>query len=159
MLLRGWKQIAAYLKCGVRTAERWHHELQLPVIRIRESSVSPVMAESEMIDEWIRGRLKSGQPHHASLPFFNHQQGIELQKNAAEFVSAEIGLGCRFADLASCTKDENLRTRRVNAARKAYDVAKRTIYKPRLLEEAERLRLLPELTNLQSILEELGQEF
>jgi hypothetical protein len=112
-----------------------------------------------MIDEWIRGRLKSGQSHHPSLPFFNHQQGIELRKNAAEFASAEIGLGCRFADLASCTKDENVSIRCVNAARKAYDVAKRTIYKPRLLEDADRQRLLPKLTNLQSILEELGQEF
>lgn len=117
MLLSGWKQIAAYMKAGVRTVQRWQNELQLPVVRIRDGVVSPVMAESEKIDLWIRER--SSNFHPRVLPQSYRDQEIALRKNATEFAHVEISLGFRFTDLASSSGDRDISVRRVKAARKA----------------------------------------
>jgi hypothetical protein len=39
---------------GVRTAQRWHLELQLPVQRVKASSRSPVFAFKLELDYWTR---------------------------------------------------------------------------------------------------------
>lgn len=58
MLLTGWKQIANYLQCGVRTAQRRERN-GLPVRRPVPGDRSPVYAESADIDAWLRsGRLR-----------------------------------------------------------------------------------------------------
>jgi phage terminase Nu1 subunit (DNA packaging protein) len=48
-LLSGWKQIAAYLKQGVRTIQRWE-VLGLPIHRIRGGG--QVVAFAEELDAW-----------------------------------------------------------------------------------------------------------
>lgn len=58
MLLTGWKEIAKYLRCGVRTAQRRERN-GLPVQRPVPGDRSPVYAESAAIDAWLhRGRLR-----------------------------------------------------------------------------------------------------
>jgi hypothetical protein len=54
VILSGWKEIAHYLDCGVRTAQRWEAE-GLPVKRptARRNHRGPVLAESEAIDAWV----------------------------------------------------------------------------------------------------------
>lgn len=59
VLLSGWKEIASHLRCGVRTAQRWAAN-GLPVQRVGSGPRAHVMADSELIDRWIRhgGRLQ-----------------------------------------------------------------------------------------------------
>lgn len=53
MILWGWKEIAKYLGCGVRTAQRWEKE-GLPVRRPVPGKRAHVVTESEQLDLWVR---------------------------------------------------------------------------------------------------------
>jgi uncharacterized protein YukE len=67
-----WKDIAKYLGKGVRTVQRWEHELELPVKRPKGGgSKGPVAAATEDLDKWLssrwsgRGtRYPGGRQHH-----------------------------------------------------------------------------------------------
>lgn len=52
MLLNGWKEIANHIQRGVRTVQRWER-VGLPVKRINKSVRSPVIANSEEVDDWL----------------------------------------------------------------------------------------------------------
>ena len=54
--LQSWKEIASYLKRGVRTAQRWERGAGLPVRRPRPGDRSPVFAFPEEIDQWMHSR-------------------------------------------------------------------------------------------------------
>lgn len=54
--LQSWKEIAAYLKRGVRTAQRWERCAGLPVRRPRAGDRSPVFAFPSEIDQWMHSR-------------------------------------------------------------------------------------------------------
>ncbi len=54
LVLNSWKDIAAYLKCGVRTAQRWERDLDLPVYRPRPGKRGPVCAFPNEIRMWMR---------------------------------------------------------------------------------------------------------
>ena len=54
MTLSGWKEIAQYLRCGLRSAQRWQSR-GLPVKRLYPGRRAPVFANSEEIDAWMRG--------------------------------------------------------------------------------------------------------
>ena len=54
--LQSWKEIAAYLKRGVRTAQRWETVAGLPVRRPRPGDRSPVFAFPNEIDQWLHSR-------------------------------------------------------------------------------------------------------
>lgn len=53
-ILNSWKEIATYLGRGVRTAQRWEREHQMPVHRVGRSKRSPVFAMSQEIALWMR---------------------------------------------------------------------------------------------------------
>ena len=53
MVLSGWKEIAQYLHCGVRTVQRWQGN-GLPIHRPSPYRRSHVIAHSEELDRWIR---------------------------------------------------------------------------------------------------------
>ena len=53
-VLNSWKEIAVYLGRGVRTVQRWEHDLGLPVRRPRGKSRSAVIAMSDELDAWLR---------------------------------------------------------------------------------------------------------
>jgi hypothetical protein len=53
-ILNSWKEIAEYVGRGVRTVQRWEHDLGLPVRRPRHHLRSPVVAITTEIDEWLR---------------------------------------------------------------------------------------------------------
>jgi len=55
-VLSSWKEIAAYLGRGVRTAQRWEAELQMPVYRPWGKDHSAVIAMKSEIDRWIKSR-------------------------------------------------------------------------------------------------------
>ena len=52
-ILNSWKEIAKYLDRGVRTAQRWERDLQLPVRRPRGKRRSAVLALRTEIDAWL----------------------------------------------------------------------------------------------------------
>jgi hypothetical protein len=54
--LQGWAEIAAYLKRGVRTAQRWELTAGLPIHRLWASDRGPVFALPKEIDAWLRSR-------------------------------------------------------------------------------------------------------
>ena len=54
MLLTGWKEIANYLRVGIRTVQRWEKE-GLPVIRPSPNSPrGHVIAYSEHLERWLK---------------------------------------------------------------------------------------------------------
>ena len=54
--LGSWKEIAAYLGKGVRTVQRWEHQLGLPVRRPDSLNRGVVSATPEELDQWLRSR-------------------------------------------------------------------------------------------------------
>ena len=50
--LESWKQIAAYLKRGVRTVRRWEIEEGLPVHRHMHRALDSVYAFKSELDAW-----------------------------------------------------------------------------------------------------------
>jgi hypothetical protein len=52
MILSGWKEIARYLGCSIRTAQRWERDA-LPVRRPIAGARSHVVTDSEDIALWL----------------------------------------------------------------------------------------------------------
>jgi hypothetical protein len=55
-ILNSWKEIAGYMGRGLRTVQRWEHDLALPVRRPRGKSRSAVLAIRQELDAWIASR-------------------------------------------------------------------------------------------------------
>ncbi len=66
-VLASWKEIAAYLGKGVRTAQRWEQDMGLPVRRPYAHNQRTVIAVRADIDAWLRQQLpraeSSGRNH------------------------------------------------------------------------------------------------
>src|SRR5689334_12854112 len=75
MLLNGWKEIAKYLGRGIRMSQRWVR-LGLPVIRVGQTSHSPVLAYSDKLDNW----LNTFEPRKKDGPV----DGAELRRQSAQ---------------------------------------------------------------------------
>jgi TolB-like protein len=81
--LHSWKEIAAYLKCEVRTAQRWEKREELPIHRHMHRKLSSVFTHPNELDEWwvrrcppakenrSRASFWEGRPRLAVLPFEN----------------------------------------------------------------------------------------
>lgn len=165
MLLNGWKEIAAYLKCGARTAQRWANT-GLPVSRVGKSNRGAVMAFSEKLDRWVQ--------RQGSVPPINHStadmiatlkktinQTSELMEKARqhqrEFLEAEIAIGKRMAHLAKLSSRPEQMVRRTVAARRAFDVASSTLLRLQVLTKQEGKKLGDELRDLEHALQELRE--
>jgi hypothetical protein len=57
-LLSSWKEIAVYLGRGVRTVQRWHAELGMPVQKMRPTPHSSVFAFAADVDAWLEQRAE-----------------------------------------------------------------------------------------------------
>src|SRR5262245_28447476 len=55
--LDSWKEIAAYLKRGITTVQRWEREEGLPVHRLQHDSLGSVYAFTDELEVW---RAKRG---------------------------------------------------------------------------------------------------
>ncbi|GEM_PF-1440975 len=51
--LTSWKEIAEYLGCTVRTAQRWERDSRLPVFRVTGKPGRRVFAYTDALDEWL----------------------------------------------------------------------------------------------------------
>ncbi len=84
MVISSWKQIAKYLNCGVRTAQRWARSNGLPVHRrVQPNKRGPVLALSEDLDAWVQKGRKASVD--ASALLVRHQQIVAaLRQNLVE---------------------------------------------------------------------------
>ncbi len=60
--LDSWKEIASYLKRGVRTVQRWEHIAGLPVHRLGQDRQSSVFAYKSELDAWWAGHSQTVAP-------------------------------------------------------------------------------------------------
>jgi hypothetical protein len=79
--LDGWKDIAAYLRRDVRTAQRWEKSLGLPVQRVQDSKSGSVYAFRSEIDAWRRERGRKTSYERLSV--------VPPPAKAAEHITAE----------------------------------------------------------------------
>ena len=77
-LLTSWKEIAMHLGKGVRTVQRWEHEMGLPVRRPPSRRKGIVLAYSEELEAWAFSSEPNG---------FNNQ--AEIQKLRAQVKKLE----------------------------------------------------------------------
>ena len=94
-----WKEIAAYLKRGARTVQRWEREEGLPVHRLKHEKLGSVYAFKSELDRWwsARGTEISetpqsqvrGVPTVAVLPFADMSQEKD-QAYFCEGIAEEI---------------------------------------------------------------------
>jgi hypothetical protein len=80
--LDSWKEIAAYLKRGVRTVQHWEREAGLPVRRLATKKRGAVYAYKTEIDVWREQR--------SSLLVGDHE---EIKPPEQSFLSKKIALG------------------------------------------------------------------
>ena len=156
MLLNGWKEIAGYFKCGVRTVQRWHRDLHLPVTRVRSGKRGPVLANSENLQEWMDAR--SSVVTAGSLQQRSSALREQTKLMGSSFLWLELDTGRHFARLAKTSKLSSTVARRRQAARKAYDrlqhfLSRKTLPKSELKEFHEELR------EFRRELEQLGEVF
>ena len=93
VILNSWKEIANYLGRGVRTVQRWEHDLQLPVRRPRGKDRSAVLAMTDELDAWLHSAPTNqvGIPHNAErTPLLGTVRqsivdGSEVRKQTKEF--------------------------------------------------------------------------
>lgn len=160
MLLNGWKEIAGYLKCGVRTVQRWE-QLGLPVMRVRPGDRGPVMAHSENVDSWIK--IRTSRIKHAVGP--DIEATLEKTKAIHEMtmhqlrglLTGELSAGLTLAKSALLTRDPRFRVRRTALARQAYDTIMRL--RPRIAEKGLQVKgFAADLDHLAAALRKLGEK-
>jgi hypothetical protein len=76
-VLNSWKEIAAYLGRGVRTVQRWEHDLALPVRRPRGKDRSAVIALKSDLDRWLRDTPHGPEPGAPHI----HVDSLQLRRN------------------------------------------------------------------------------
>jgi len=108
--LDSWKEIAAYLKCGVRTVQRWEKTEGLPVHRHLHQNQGSIYAFTSEIDEWRTrrsakptGRVEQGPGKTTPEPLVGRLSELaRLQDSWSRasagsrqivFVSGTIGIG------------------------------------------------------------------
>jgi hypothetical protein len=67
-VLTSWKEIARHLSCGVRTAQRWERELDLPIHRPRGKFRGSVLAVASELDAWVKTRPTSDMRLNLTAP-------------------------------------------------------------------------------------------
>ncbi|MGI9102105.1 MAG: hypothetical protein ACR2IF_06640 [Terriglobales bacterium] len=89
-VLNSWKEIAAYLDRGVRTAQRWEHDLHMPIHRPKGQERSAVIAFPEELDNWL---------HAAPVRFGHSVDSLAEVTKALDIVSRSKRLGATANEL------------------------------------------------------------
>jgi hypothetical protein len=91
-ILSSWKEIAAYLKCSVRSVQRFEQEYALPIHRMRKGPRSPVFAFPSELSQWLASRPGRANGHalvaHSGPGAWTHLDTPRL--NDALRVQAEL---------------------------------------------------------------------
>jgi hypothetical protein len=149
-IFSGWKDIANYLRRGVRTVQRYERQLGLPIHRPAGKSTGAVIATKAELDGWVA----AGPTRADSLPKGGPTD--QANKIGAKFLQVDCDIAITFSGMALQTTDNDKKRRLIQTAHKAYDTI---IWLRRRLElnDAERARLDAGLERLKSQLERLGE--
>lgn len=170
--LSSWKEIAAYLDRGVRTVQRWHADLQLPVHKLTASPKSPVFAYKEEVDRWLRQCAQReaacserttdcqdivSRPVSKQASVVSRSESIRerLRQTAFGFLLTEAGLALTLVRIAARSADAGERDRRQQQALRAYE----TIHRFAglwAISEAQRVRVAHQLAIVKAELDKLG---
>jgi hypothetical protein len=101
-ILNSWKEIADYLGRGVRTVQRWEHELHLPVHRIGKGKRSPVYANLAELKFWLStsgvGRRGKDHSHANPGPAPVVRDGVKPIENSRRLLQTARDLAQRVAE-------------------------------------------------------------
>ncbi|MCX6631881.1 MAG: tetratricopeptide repeat protein [Candidatus Solibacter sp.] len=118
--LDSWKEIAAYLKRGARTVQRWEREEGLPVHRLPHEKLGSVYAYAAELDAWWSSRaaelpddqpVAKAAPSIAVLPFADMSQSGDQAyfcDGAAEEIISALS---RIAGLRVASRTSSFRVR------------------------------------------------
>jgi len=160
VLLNGWKEIAVYLRSGVRTVQRWE-SLGMPVMRVRPGDRGAVMARTESLDNWLRGRALEleGHLHHEIVATVS--RATELREKTSDelrvLLENELRLGISMADLASRSKDANRAARLTGMATQAYNPFLRLSERSGV-SRMQTKQFVKDLGRLKVVLQKLGED-
>lgn len=127
--LSGWKEIATYLRKGIRTVQRYEREQRLPIHR--PAGGSAVLAVKAELDTWVTGGPARAIPRRAIL----NQRTNRLR---AEFLLIDSEIALTFTDIAQGASDREKRRRATQIARDARDTIMRLREKVEFDEAGER---------------------
>src|SRR3954454_12702543 len=155
--LDSWKEIAAYLRRGARTVQRWEREEKLPVHRLKHGKLGSVYAYPAELDAWFASRGASldtdaapaagDTPSVAVLPFTDlspqADQAYFCDGVAEEIIHALSGLaGLRTA---SRTASFRFRGPGVDARAAAKELGVRALLDGSVRKSGDRLRIAVQL--------------
>ena len=81
-VLDSWKEIAVFLKRGIRTVQRWERDEGLPVHRHGHNKRATVIAYTAEIQKWIDSRRedRSPEPQRTSVESYAHLTHAQLMQ-------------------------------------------------------------------------------
>jgi Tol biopolymer transport system component len=89
--LESWKEIAAHLKRGVSTVQRWEEQEGLPVHRHLHNKQGSVWAEPSEIDAWWRRRQARQEPSQEQVPSRERDRSPDPERSTEPAAAARIG--------------------------------------------------------------------
>lgn len=149
-VLHGWKEIANYMRKGVRSVQRYERKLGLPIHRIGRKSGSAVLATKAELDAWISTTPVGTNESPRRVP-----PGL-TSRLGADFLRIDSETALTFSAIALDTRDSEKRIRATRTARKAYNSIMR-LSKNIEFTEAERQKLDANLQRLKDELQRLGE--
>ena len=160
--LDSWKEIAAYLRRGARTVQRWEREEELPVHRLQHGKLGSVYAYPAELDAWFasRGAALEAEPAPAApdtpsvavLPFTDlspqADQAYFCDGIAEEIIHALSGVaGLRTA---SRTSSFRFRGPGVDSRAAARELGVRSLLDGSVRKSGDRLRVAVQLIDAET---------
>jgi phage terminase Nu1 subunit (DNA packaging protein) len=87
-ILYSWKEMAVFLKCGVRTVQRWEKNEGLPVHRHLHWKRGTVYALKSELQEWLRSRDLADEKNSTSATDSSPLNNVYLPKLDTAFLYA-----------------------------------------------------------------------
>jgi TolB-like protein len=149
--LDSWKEIAAYLRRGARTVQRWEREEGMPVRRLHHEKLGSVYAYKRELDKWFARRCKTAPRRIADhdshsvavLPFADFSAGGKL-RYLCDGLAEEIALALsRLKGLRTGVRPDNATSLLTGSVR----------------DSADRLRIVVRLTESSSGFELWSERF
>ena len=127
--LKSWKEVAAYMRCGVRTVQRYERECGLPVRRPTGKSRGAVMATRAEIDAWVAAAPIRGTFRFARI------QPDSRTRNQTNKLEAGVNALRKLKEQTLALRTEtrtvmNLLLDRLSAAHSLLPAARREGYQP-----------------------------
>ena len=154
--LDSWKEIAAYLKRGARTVQRWEREEGLPVHRLQHDKLGSVYAWSAELDRWWAARTAVDTPPApiveasvAVLPFADMSRERD-QAYFCEGIAEEITSALGRAEglrVASRTSAFRFRPGTVDGREVARRLRVRTLLEGSVRKSGDRVRITVQLSD------------